>query len=131
MFSLEERVMSETNDFFKPSYIFIDHGSVLIERRPATDAYAVHLAKHVGQETFVVREIVTDKVEDDILFQPLEPPLLVGHQMCQQFLDELWRAGFRPSRGRHTAGELKATQAHLQDMQGMTERLLTAVLEAK
>jgi len=40
-----------------------------------------------------------------------------------QLLDELWRAGIRPTDGTGSVGQLGATQAHLQDMRAIVFKL--------
>lgn len=45
-----------------------------------------------------------------------EPTLSISDNEAQQMIDELWRAGFRPTEGTGSAGALAATQAHLTDM---------------
>lgn len=46
----------------------------------------------------------------------VQPTWTLSHQAAQDLMDELWRAGLRPTEGRGSAGSLKATQDHLQDM---------------
>lgn len=45
-------------------------------------------------------------------------PAPIGLRMtdAQQLMDELWRAGLRPSEGTGSAGSLAATERHLADM---------------
>lgn len=45
-----------------------------------------------------------------------EPTLRISDESAQQWIDELWRAGFRPSEGTGSAGSLAATERHLEDM---------------
>lgn len=46
-----------------------------------------------------------------------QPPLLkLSAEECQQFIDELWRAGIRPTEGHGSVGQLGAVQRHLEDM---------------
>lgn len=35
---------------------------------------------------------------------------------AQEFMDELWRCGIRPTEGAGSVGQMAAVQAHLQDM---------------
>ena len=57
-----------------------------------------------------------------ITFEPMseisEPPPTYGmkEQECQMLMDSLWDAGIRPTEGSGSAGSLKATQYHLEDM---------------
>lgn len=43
-------------------------------------------------------------------------PLTLSYQAAQRLMDDLWNCGLRPSEGSGSAGALKATQGHLEDM---------------
>ena len=45
-----------------------------------------------------------------------QPAFALHNEQVQQFMDELWRVGFRPTEGTGSAGALAATERHLQDM---------------
>lgn len=45
-----------------------------------------------------------------------EPTLALSKDDAQQWIDELWRVGLRPSEGAGSAGSLAATERHLADM---------------
>ena len=61
-------------------------------------------------------------VVTDFVFERPEPgtfretPIFIKDTEVQQLVDDLWRAGFRPTEGAGSAGSLAATQAHLEDM---------------
>jgi len=40
-------------------------------------------------------------------------------EQAQNFMDELWRVGFRPTEGSGSAGSLAATERHLADMRAL------------
>jgi hypothetical protein len=40
----------------------------------------------------------------------------IGNDDAQTLMDDLWRAGLRPTEGAGSAGALAATQRHLEDM---------------
>ena len=44
------------------------------------------------------------------------PAVAMSKQECQVLIDSLWDAGIRPTEGCGSAGSLKATQYHLEDM---------------
>lgn len=46
----------------------------------------------------------------------IEPTIRITTREAQQLMDDLWQCGLRPSEGTGSAGALKATQNHLQDM---------------
>lgn len=46
-----------------------------------------------------------------------QPPLLeISPEEAQQFMDELWRVGIRPTEGAGSVGQMEATVKHLEDM---------------
>ena len=56
-------------------------------------------------------------IADDNMEQP--PAFSLGDEQAQQFMDELWRTGFRPTEGSGSAGSLAATERHLADMRAL------------
>lgn len=48
--------------------------------------------------------------------QTVAPTMTITNQAAQSLMDELWHAGLRPSEGSGSAGSLKATERHLEDM---------------
>lgn len=46
----------------------------------------------------------------------IEPTLTIDNTAAQTLIDDLWAAGFRPTEGAGSAGQLAATQKHLEDM---------------
>lgn len=46
----------------------------------------------------------------------LEPFLSIEQEVAQRLMDDLWDCGLRPSEGSGSAGSLRATQKHLEDM---------------
>jgi hypothetical protein len=46
----------------------------------------------------------------------IEPFMRLHIQEAQQLMDELWQCGLRPTEGTGSAGSLKATEKHLEDM---------------
>ena len=66
---------------------------------------------------YLPRPIVWDTVEEGALNNYQEPPLMLRPDDAQGLMDELWRAGLRPTEGTGSAGSLAATERHLKDMQ--------------
>jgi hypothetical protein len=46
----------------------------------------------------------------------VEPSIRLSRTAAQQLMDNLWQCGLRPSEGSGSAGALKATEKHLEDM---------------
>ena len=66
------------------------------------------------KKRYVVRELEFD--EHDPSTRLLAPPLTLSLKEAQSLMDNLWLCGLRPSEGTGSAGSLKATQNHLEDM---------------
>ncbi len=49
----------------------------------------------------------------------LEPTFSLEPEAAQQLMDELWRAGLRPTEGSGSAGQLASTLKHLEDMRSL------------
>lgn len=58
---------------------------------------------------------------DEGMMQPAT--FALGDEQAQQFMDELWRVGFRPTEGSGSAGSLAATERHLQDMRALVFKI--------
>ena len=57
---------------------------------------------------------LTWKVQDE--FQTAEPTARLNYDDAQILMDDLWRAGLRPSEGTGSAGAFAAQARHLEDM---------------
>jgi hypothetical protein len=62
---------------------------------------------------------------------PHTPTFRLEQVNAQALMDELWNCGIRPTEGTGSAGALAATQNHLKDMQGVSDRLLKMIEQAR
>ncbi len=103
--------------------IFNQSTEIRIHREPwACDTLTVHLLRW-GRGEAGSRSV---SVCEQIVFRTINPSneaedtlpavLRLRPEEAQQFMDELWRAGIRPTEGQGSAGALAATERHLQDM---------------
>jgi len=53
----------------------------------------------------------------------VEPTFTFRDEQAQQFMDELWRVGLRPTEGTGSAGSLAATERHLADMRALVFKI--------
>jgi len=60
-----------------------------------------------------VREIVLEKTDDSWVS---EPSFTLQPEQAQVMMDDLWNCGIRPTEGAGTAGAIRATERHLDDM---------------
>jgi len=61
----------------------------------------------------VVKEIVMERHEE---FTERKPSFLMEMDVAQTLMDDLWNCGLRPTEGSGSAGALRATERHLEDM---------------
>ena len=57
--------------------------------------------------------------KNELCSQPNEPTLRIKPNEAQMFMDELWRAGIRPTEGAGSVGQMAATEKHLDDMRSL------------
>nr|WP_145544751.1 hypothetical protein [Variovorax boronicumulans] len=97
-----------------------------VERQIFRDRIAVYLVlsqpQHKGRA--LARPLTFDVIEPGQVFG--EPTIDMATEDAQQLMDELWRAGLRPTEGTGSAGSLAATERHLKDMQRIAFHLLPA-----
>ena len=58
-------------------------------------------------------DVTMEKIEEGMM---LGPVLRIDDTAAQVLMDDLWQAGFRPTEGSGSAGSLRATERHLEDM---------------
>lgn len=99
---------------------------VRAERQVFRDRIAIYLVHRQEQHGSMA-------VALPLTFQVVEQGQLIGEptidmriEDAQQLVDELWRAGLRPTDGTGSAGSLAATERHLKDMQRIAFQLLPA-----
>jgi hypothetical protein len=67
---------------------------------------------------------------DDEHGREIKPLFNLQPDAAQQLMDDLWRAGLRPSEGSGSAGSLKATERHLDDMRMLVFALAPSKMQA-
>lgn len=106
-----------------------------VERRPwASDELLLHgwHVRNVAEGRTVSRvtglTLVVEKPEDGYASPTPEAfmRLKMGEGQC--LMDELWRAGLRPTEGGGSAGAMAAVQEHLKDMKAVAFTALDAAL---
>ena len=87
------------------------------ERRFSYRGIALHVSDGIG----VARPLTFQTAAEG---EWSEPVMVMTDGEAQELMDELWRAGLRPSEGAGSAGSLAATERHLKDMQRIAFMLL-------
>lgn len=66
-----------------------------------------------------VKEILLERTEENVC---VAPSFVLSNQNAQTLMDDLWNSGFRPTEGSGSAGALRATERHLEDMRTLVFR---------
>lgn len=86
----------------------------MARREDFTEGVSLYLRQRtVGQGAAFAQPLTMVKLAPNERAQPFAT--LQVHE-AQQLMDELWQCGLRPSEGTGSAGQLAATQRHLEDM---------------
>jgi len=99
---------------------------VFAEKVPWERGIKIHMGEHLpnSNKISMLSEIIFKEMDE---FTYSESPFFLNFTQAQELMDSLWDCGLRPSEGSGSAGALLATQNHLKDMQGLTDRLLKMV----
>jgi hypothetical protein len=71
----------------------------------------------IRNSDFVAVSLQLEKHDPNMV---IEPTVSIGIDEAQTLMDDLWAAGIRPTEGSGSAGSLRATEKHLQDMRAIT-----------
>jgi len=91
-----------------------------------------HLAPRSNRIDLLIKQIDgnTLAIGRGVLFevvpegQEIEPTLSLPIESAQELMDSLWQCGLRPSEGSGSAGALRATQNHLEDMRKIVFKMI-------
>ncbi len=90
------------------------------------DTIAIRIAQFssvngVSTVALAAPPVMTTLTADQMAFVPT-PTLQISPEEAQQFMDELWRVGIRPTEGSGSVGQLGAVKSHLEDMRALVFR---------
>lgn len=71
---------------------------------------------------YVVEKVIFKKVEDGLIPTIYDAPIQLTLDEAQVLMDDLWNAGLRPTEGTGSAGSLRATERHLDDMRKIASK---------
>ena len=87
---------------------------VMARREDWSDGISLYMRQRtVGRGSQIAQPIVFTPHNPVMVAEPM---MRLAIQQAQQFMDELWQCGLRPTEGTGSAGSLKATERHLEDM---------------
>lgn len=71
------------------------------------------------------KSVITDFIIDDKNdYFAAGPSFSLDYDQAQVLMDDLWNAGVRPTEGSGSAGSLRATEKHLDDMRAVVAKQL-------
>lgn len=72
-----------------------------------------------GEVESLATSVTYTEITPDNYGEHQDAPLTISADNAQNLMDELWRAGLRPTEGTGSAGSLAATERHLADMKAI------------
>ena len=107
-----------------------DDISLLIQHAPWYSGFELLIGGRDAQGRMRTSTITTTVHEEECVV--VEPTMRLTQKQAQKLMDSMWQSGLRPSDGTGSAGQLAATEKHLDDMRDICNRLLrTAMPEIK
>jgi len=93
----------------------LDDFKIRLQRGPWGGGYDIMVMKKPrdSNNMLIIDSVEIISVEPGCIIEPL---FSLNRTDTQVLMDDLWDAGVRPSEGSGSAGALKATQNHLEDM---------------
>ena len=85
------------------------------------DTVSIYVDYEGGSKVFSAKPIEFE--EREMFEADSEPYLEIPKHAAQKLIDDLWDCGLRPSEGSGSAGQLAATQRHLEDMRKLLSKV--------
>jgi hypothetical protein len=96
------------------------HTKILATREPLLcdriDLRIAHITHQEGHRTVALGMMMMRTLTPEESHAVVPPTISLRPEEAQQFMDELWRIGIRPTEGAGSAGQMAATERHLEDM---------------
>ncbi len=80
---------------------------------PWYNGIEILIAANDNGKRSVARTVTLEEISPGVC---CEPTIRLEYDEAQQLMDDLWQAGLRPAEGSGSAGSLRATEKHLEDM---------------
>lgn len=80
------------------------------------DTIEIRMAEISGKKVSIVQPLTLETIDLNETCRELPPAFSLSPEDAQQFMDELWRTGIRPTEGAGSVGQLAAVSRHLEDM---------------
>jgi len=92
------------------------------------DSVFLGIGIHILEETETFRRaravnVQMETLSDDELRQPIKPIMILSEESAQILMDDLWRAGLRPTVGTSPSGQINALENHVDSLQSIVSNL--------
>jgi hypothetical protein len=92
---------------------------------PWYDGIEISIRQRAGSNLAIVQDVTFVTIKPG---QLIKPTLVIDKKAAQVLIDDLWASGIRPTEGKGSAGSLKATENHLEDMRRIVANKLKIIL---
>ena len=89
---------------------------ILAQKKPWGRGVELNVIRTDTNKSFLATDLVFQEITEDMQGIIYSPTLSISMTEAQVLIDSLWDCGLRPSEGSGSAGQLDATQKHLEDM---------------
>jgi len=88
---------------------------IRVHRDPCWDGYPMYWLERSNGKTELLQDDLTKReLEDYEMYQ--RATAILSHDAVVELMNSLWAAGIRPDDSNTTAGQISATEKHLDDM---------------
>lgn len=104
------------DDTYHPDFQWL---RLFADRSPSTGGIAIHGLVRQPYNDVKARlvDLIFQEYDDAMAAQWSPPAFWLTTEHAQEFMDDLWNCGIRPTDMGKAVGALPATEAHLKDMQ--------------
>jgi len=99
--------------------MWLERMFIRAERRIINNSIAIMIGQFDsnGDVSAIAQPLTMEKIDNPGIYR--DPSIEIATEQAQELMDELWRCGLRPSEGSGSAGSLRATEKHLEDMRNI------------
>lgn len=98
---------------------------IFVERSNYASAINIHIAiDQRNGKVAVAKPLQFEEIDEvEAGGRCIDPAISLDPMQAQTLADELWQAGFRPTQGQQSEGQMGATGKHLNDMRALVSAL--------
>jgi hypothetical protein len=85
--------------------------------RAQSEPWSAGVGFQIRKGAAIATEIIFEELGAGVI--PTSPTLSLSYEEAQTLMDDLWNCGLRPTEGTGSAGAMRATERHLEDMRNL------------